>query len=244
MWSSSGGPALPCRRHDTLPAAPDWDSLLPLLPESVRLLRLVLEDDAALHALLRRCGGLTLRIPRRFPAEGHPLRALLPGPALRRLLAAYGGTCLYIPRCARLPPGTPAGAARRLQPPYGRRDLQQCRGALPGPPLRHHGPARLAAAQAGGGTAGRSPRGTRRPPPELIPDLPFRPDGKGCGLSRFFVRGLPRAVDSPPGRRDIPAIRHRIPSCASPPSASSAPQAAHRRPFLMFFLSGSLSPAC
>ena len=54
MWSSSGGPALPCRRHDTLPAAPDWDSLLPLLPESVRL------------------------------------------------LAAYGGTCLYIPRCARL----------------------------------------------------------------------------------------------------------------------------------------------
>lgn len=64
MWSSSGGPALPCRRHDTLPAAPDWDSLLPLLPESVRLLRLVLEDDAALHALLRRCGGLTLRIPR------------------------------------------------------------------------------------------------------------------------------------------------------------------------------------
>lgn len=102
MWSSSGGPALPCRRHDTLPAAPDWDSLLPLLPESVRLLRLVLEDDAALHALLRRCGGLTLRIPRRFPAEGHPLRALLPGPALRRLLAAYGGTCLYIPRCARL----------------------------------------------------------------------------------------------------------------------------------------------
>lgn len=72
MWSSSGGPALPCRRHDTLPAAPDWDSLLPLLPESVRLLRLVLEDDAALHALLR------------------------------RLLAAYGGTCLYIPRCARL----------------------------------------------------------------------------------------------------------------------------------------------
>lgn len=41
MWSSSGGPALPCRRHDTLPAAPDWDSLLPLLPESVRLLRLV-----------------------------------------------------------------------------------------------------------------------------------------------------------------------------------------------------------
>ena len=93
---------LPCRRHDTRPAAPDWDSLLPLLPESVRLLRLVLEDDAALHALLRRCGGLTLRIPRRFPAEGHPLRALLPGPALRRLLAAYGGTCLYIPRCARL----------------------------------------------------------------------------------------------------------------------------------------------
>ena len=102
MWSSSGSPAtLP--RHTARSAAPeDWDSLLPLLPESVRLLRQVLEDDAALHRLLEHCGGLTLRIPRRFPAEGHLLRALLPEPALRRLLGAYGGTCLYIPRCARL----------------------------------------------------------------------------------------------------------------------------------------------
>ena len=93
MWSSSGSPAtLP--RHTAGSADPvDWDSLLPLLPESVRLLRQVLEDDAALHRLLEHCGGLTLRIPRRFPAEG---------PVLRRLLEAYGGTCLYIPRCARL----------------------------------------------------------------------------------------------------------------------------------------------
>lgn len=101
MWSSSGSPTQPHRHYDR--AAPvDWDSLLPLLPESVRLLRQALEDDDALHRLLRHCGGLTLRIPRRFPAEGHPLRALLPEPALRRLLGAYGGTCLYIPRCARL----------------------------------------------------------------------------------------------------------------------------------------------
>lgn len=102
MWSSSGSPAtLP--RHTAGSADPvDWDSLLPLLPESVRLLRQVLEDDAALHRLLEHCGGLTLRIPRRFPAEGHLLRALLPEPVLRRLLGAYGGTCLYIPRCARL----------------------------------------------------------------------------------------------------------------------------------------------
>ena len=77
MWSSSGSPAtLP--RHTAGSSAPvDWDSLLPLLPESVRLLRQVLEDDAALHRLLEHCGGLTLRIPRRFPSEGHLLRALL-----------------------------------------------------------------------------------------------------------------------------------------------------------------------
>lgn len=64
MWSSSGSPAtLP--RHTAGSSAPvDWDSLLPLLPESVRLLRQVLEDDAALHRLLEHCGGLTLRIPR------------------------------------------------------------------------------------------------------------------------------------------------------------------------------------
>lgn len=68
----------------------------------LRRIARMLEDDAALHRLLSHCGGLTLRIPRRFPAEGHLLRALLPEPALRRLLGAYGGTCLYIPRCARL----------------------------------------------------------------------------------------------------------------------------------------------
>ena len=102
MWSSSGRPAQPARPHGTTASPTDWDSQLPLLPESVRLLRQVLEDDAALHRLLSHCGGLTLRIPRRFPAEGHMLRALLSEPALRRLLGAYGGTCLYIPRCARL----------------------------------------------------------------------------------------------------------------------------------------------
>ena len=102
MWSSSGRPAQPCRQCDPAASPADWDSLLPLLPESVRLLRQVLEDDAALHRLLSHCGGLTLRVPRHFPADGHLLRALLPDPALRRLLGAYGGTCLYIPRCARL----------------------------------------------------------------------------------------------------------------------------------------------
>lgn len=45
MWSSSGSPATP-PRHTARPAAPvDWDSLLPLLPESVRLLRQILEDE-------------------------------------------------------------------------------------------------------------------------------------------------------------------------------------------------------
>lgn len=39
MWSSSGSPATP-PRHTAGSADPvDWDSLLPLLPESVRLLR-------------------------------------------------------------------------------------------------------------------------------------------------------------------------------------------------------------
>lgn len=38
MWSSSR-PALLSRPCDTAAAPADWDSLLPLLPESVRLLR-------------------------------------------------------------------------------------------------------------------------------------------------------------------------------------------------------------
>lgn len=102
MWSSSGAPDPVARREAAAAPPPDWESLLPLLPGSVQLLRQTLDDDTALHSLLRRCGGLTLRIPRRFPAEGHLLRRLLPEPCLRRLLDAYGGTCLYIPRCARL----------------------------------------------------------------------------------------------------------------------------------------------
>ena len=96
MWSSSGSPAtLP--RHTAGSSAPvDWDSLLPLLPESVRLLRQVLEDDAALHRLLEHCGGLTLRIPRRFPSEGHLLRALLPdaGPRSQILVAGLGNRAM------------------------------------------------------------------------------------------------------------------------------------------------------
>ena len=173
MWSSSGSPATP-PRHTAGSADPvDWDSLLPLLPESVRLLRQVLEDDAALHRLLEHCGGLTLRIPRRFPSEGHLLRALLPEPVLRRLLGAYGGTCLYIPRCARL------ARQVRQRELLGAFSRHTAAGTSSNAEVRflarrHHGPARLAAAQAGGRTAGQGPSGPRRRPSGLIPAPPFQ----------------------------------------------------------------------
>lgn len=108
MWSSSGSPAtLP--RHTAGSADPvDWDSLLPLLPESVRLLRQVLEDDAALHRLLEHCGGLTLRIPRRFRRKGICCAPCCPSPSCA---ACWGLTAA--PVC--ISPAAPVSPVRCAQ---------------------------------------------------------------------------------------------------------------------------------
>lgn len=48
--------------------------------------------------------GSPATLPRHTAGSADPVDwdSLLPEPVLRRLLGAYGGTCLYIPRCARL----------------------------------------------------------------------------------------------------------------------------------------------
>lgn len=79
-----------------------WEALLPHLPDSVHRLWTVLGDMRRLWRVLAACGGRTLRVPCALPPPTHALRRRLGAPCLRRLVAAFGGTELYVPTCGRL----------------------------------------------------------------------------------------------------------------------------------------------
>lgn len=80
-----------------------WRELLPHLPENARLLWNALGDMRRFWRLLHHCEGQTLRVPRTEPADNrHPLCRTLGRPALRRLMAVFGGTSVYVPRCSAL----------------------------------------------------------------------------------------------------------------------------------------------
>ncbi len=66
----------------------EWEGILLHLPNNVRQLWRVL------HA----CGGQDLRVPRQEPKRDSPLRRLGLR-CLRKLMAAFGGTRVYVPRC-------------------------------------------------------------------------------------------------------------------------------------------------
>ena len=89
-----GTPAADAARH--------WQEVLPHLPENARLLWHALQDMNMLWRVLRTCGGQSLRIPRRMPAEQSPLYRALGGQILARLLPWLGGTSIYVPRCEAL----------------------------------------------------------------------------------------------------------------------------------------------
>lgn len=77
-----------------------WQALRHRLSPNARLiLRVLDEDGAAFSLLLRHYGGQALRIPRRLPPEQHELRRTLGTDMLRRLMAVFGGTTIYVPRC-------------------------------------------------------------------------------------------------------------------------------------------------
>lgn len=66
----------------------EWEGILLHLPNNVRQLWRVL------HAY----GGQDLRVPRQEPKRDSPLRRLGLR-CLRKLMAAFGGTRVYVPRC-------------------------------------------------------------------------------------------------------------------------------------------------
>lgn len=88
-----------------------WQALRRSLSPNARLiLRVLDEDGAAFTRLLRHYGGQSLRIPRRLPPEDHVLRRTLGTDCLRRLMATFGGTVIYVPRCRLL-----LAAVRRIR---------------------------------------------------------------------------------------------------------------------------------
>lgn len=99
----------PCRRRNdwgqALRQAEEirvWEELLPHLPESVRRIWTALGDMRQLWRVLAAYGGRTLRIPCVLPPASHVLRRRLGAACLRGLVAAFGGTELYVPTCGRL----------------------------------------------------------------------------------------------------------------------------------------------
>lgn len=79
-----------------------WEELLPHLPDGARRIWTALGDMRQLWRVLVAYGGRTLRIPCALPPATHALRRRLGVACLRGLVAAFGGTELYVPTCGRL----------------------------------------------------------------------------------------------------------------------------------------------
>lgn len=76
-----------------------WRALIRHLPENARLLWEALDHLRQFQRVLYLYGGQNLRVPSRLPDPRHPLRRALGAGCLRKLMAAFGGTSLYVPRC-------------------------------------------------------------------------------------------------------------------------------------------------
>ncbi len=96
-------------RHRTLKERLDGTQIKTVhlhLPDAARTLQTLLQNSETLVQVIGRFGGCTLRIPAQWPPygkrasfKGHPLRALLTPAQMKRLVAHYGGTDLYVPKC-------------------------------------------------------------------------------------------------------------------------------------------------
>ncbi len=91
----SWGRALQLADEDRL-----WRELLTHLPDNARLLWEALRDMRQFRRVLHVFGGQNLKIPQTPPGERtHRLCRKLGMRCLRKLVTAFGGTYLYVPRC-------------------------------------------------------------------------------------------------------------------------------------------------
>ena len=80
-----------------------WTELIAHLPETVRIIWRTIDDLRQFWRLLHAFGGQSIRIPRSLPKDkGHVLRKNLGVTCLRKLMAVFGGTSIYVPRCTAL----------------------------------------------------------------------------------------------------------------------------------------------
>ncbi len=78
------------------------------LPDAARTLYDVFKSNNLLIKIIGRYGGCTLHIPAKWPPvgqsanfKGHVLRRVLSPEQMRLMVAHYGGTDLYVPKCSK-----------------------------------------------------------------------------------------------------------------------------------------------
>ena len=77
-----------------------WRELINHLPDNARQIWRALNDMKQFWGVLHAFGGQCIRVPRNVPKDKtHPLRKTLGLKCLRKLMATFGGTSLYVPRC-------------------------------------------------------------------------------------------------------------------------------------------------
>ena len=80
-----------------------WTELIEHLPDNVRIIWRAVNDLRQFWRLLHAFGGQSIRVPRILPkSKGHALRKHLGVACLRKLMAVFGGTNIYVPRCTAL----------------------------------------------------------------------------------------------------------------------------------------------
>ena len=80
-----------------------WTELIDHLPDNARIIWRAVNDLRQFWRLLHAFGGQSIRVPRSLPKDkGHALRKHLGVACLRKLMAVFGGTSIYVPRCSAL----------------------------------------------------------------------------------------------------------------------------------------------
>lgn len=109
--AAAGGSSHSCRKNNPAwghamrlaETEEQWRELINHLPDNARQIWRALNDMQQFWGVLHAFGGQSIRVPRKVPKDRtHPLRKTLGLKCLRKLMATFGGTSLYVPRCTAL----------------------------------------------------------------------------------------------------------------------------------------------
>ncbi len=107
MYDSSSAPTRKRTLKERLGSS-SGEKLYLRLPDTARVLFEIFKDNSVLIEIVSRFGGCTLHVPSNWPPvgkrpsyKGHPLRKILTPAQMLKVVAHYGGTDLYVPRCTK-----------------------------------------------------------------------------------------------------------------------------------------------